>query len=287
MKDIIIATLGLGILGLFFSFLLGIAQRKLRTEQDPLLSQILSILPGINCGACGFSSCQAFAQAVIKEGKASSVCVPGGKEVNEKIARIIGSEVEDLSLRKAVLLCSQDSTQRIFSSSYLGPSKCSIAHLSGAGLACKYGCLGFGDCVEVCKFGALKMKDGLPVVDYSKCTGCGACVKACPRNLFILVDVDNFKDIYIPRCSNPEDALNTKKVCRVGCIGCGVCVKVSKDSPFYLKDFLARVDFKKFDLQAAQTASQRCPTKVIKKVEIGGGKENSQESDKGQDSLNE
>jgi len=266
MKGIIVGSIGLATLGLGFGIILSLAYKKLKVKEDPLLSKILEILPGINCGACGFASCHALANYIVeKRNIPSPGCVPGGKEVNEEITKLLGIENSSFSPKKAVLLCSQKDPDKIKNAYYQGPQSCQIAQLTTTDIACKYGCLGLGDCVKVCKFDALKIVDGLPVVDYSRCTGCGKCVEACPRNLFVLVN-SSMGEIFIPACSNPEDTIETKKVCKVGCIGCGVCTKIIKDSPFYLEEKLAKLDIKKLKRQDLTSDVEKCPTKVIKKI---------------------
>jgi len=269
MKEILAASIGLGIIGLFFSIVLSFAYQKLKVTSDPRLQEILDILPGINCGACGFSGCRSFAEAVLKENDIFSGCLAGGKEVNSKILSILGKEQPlHTSHKKAILLCNQPQSTRIYSSQYIGPSSCRLANLTSGGLSCRWGCLGFGDCVQACKFGALKMVDGLPQVDYQKCVGCGACVEACPRNLFILIDVDNLKYFYAVACSNPQNASQTKQVCQKGCIGCSLCTRIIKDSPFNMKGSLAYLDYKKYKGQNLDLALEKCPSGVIKKFEI-------------------
>lgn len=267
MNSVIAGSIGLAALGLLFGFILSIAYGKLKVKEDPRLSKILGVLPGINCGACGFASCRAFAEHVAEKNEIPSRgCIPGGKDVNTALNKILGFEGGSFAASKAVLLCTQKGSQRKETADYKGPATCQLAEFTTTGIACKYGCLGFADCVKACKFDALKMEDGLPIVDYSKCTGCGKCVEACPRDLFVLVDSSSLEEIYMPCCSNPEETMETKKVCQVGCIGCGICTKIIKDSPFYLKENLAKFDIKKWKGQNLEPAVQKCPTKVIKKI---------------------
>jgi len=269
MKDVLIGSFGLAVLGLLFGFILSMAYQKLKVKEDPRLAQLLDMLPGVNCGACGFASCRALAEHVLETNSVpESGCIPGGKEVNTKMSEMVGSTAGDFSSRKAVLLCCQSGPQRKTTADYTGPRSCQLAQLTATTTACKYGCMGFGDCVASCKFDALKMVDGLPVVDYAKCTGCGKCVQACPRNLFTLVDASKNTELFIPLCSNPEDTLETKKVCRAGCIGCGICTKLIKESPYYLKEKLAKLDIEKLKGQDLTPGVQKCPTKVIRKIVV-------------------
>ena len=266
MKEIVISSIGLGLIGFLFAVILSIADKKLAVKKDPVLEKILKILPGVNCGACGFSSCEAFAQNILEKKSLFKGCLAGGKEVNEKLCNLLGLESPHTTKKKVIVKCSQTEPKR-FSAEYRGVKSCALADLTQTDLACKYGCLGFGDCEKVCKFGAIKIEKGLPVINYEKCVGCGECVKACPRNVLEIVEIKNDK-LYWVGCNNPETAMQVKKVCDVGCIGCGLCTKVIPESPFYLEEALAKICYKKIEDKNLDLALQKCPTKVIKKIDV-------------------
>lgn len=258
----------LGGVGFIFSLILVILGRKLRVKEDPMIEKILSLLPGVNCGACGFSGCGAFAESAVKT-REPGVCRPAGEEINRTIASLLNLEVKSSPDIKAVPRCKAGGEQKKVSSRYTGPGSCSFAALIGAGIDCKYGCLGLGDCVSVCPTGAIKVENLSVTVDFEKCIGCGRCVRVCPRNIFELIPFESGKKFYYVACSNREKGLATRKVCSAGCIACGICAKVS-GALFYLKDNLSYIDYDKVkdDLAGLQAALEKCPTKCIYKNDV-------------------
>jgi RnfABCDGE-type electron transport complex B subunit len=265
MSVITLSPFVLGLTGFVFAVILAFLSKKLKVEDDPRVAKILSILPGANCGACGFVGCRGFAEAVIKEGKIFSGCIPGGSKVNKDIVKILGLKVEILEDRLVSLChCGADDKEKKVSFLYEGPKTCKAASVTGA-IDCAYGCLGFGDCVKVCPTNAITLKNKKVSVDIKKCIGCGKCVKACPCNLFELVPF-NISGLYVVACNNTEKAANVKKVCSRGCIACGICTKV-KDSSFYLKDNLSRLGYSKpTNEESLREAQDKCPTKCIFKI---------------------
>ncbi|MBP7088881.1 MAG: RnfABCDGE type electron transport complex subunit B [Candidatus Omnitrophica bacterium] len=264
MKEVIIASIALGITGFCFALLLSFLNRKLKVEEDPRVSQIVSLLPGANCGACGFAGCRGFAQAIIKEGKIFSGCIPGGKEINDKIIQILGVETTLTSHKRVTICqCGASFNEKKVSSLYNGPKSCRAAQITGGAIDCIYGCLGFGDCIKACPTKAITLNNGRIIIDIKKCTGCGYCLKICPRNLFKTIPWKNDINIYWVACNNKEKALGVKLVCQRGCIGCGICTKVP-NSPYYLQDNLSAVDYKKkYDNTALEEGKNKCPTKCI------------------------
>ena len=267
MREIILACLTLGITGFGFALILAFLSRKLKVEEDPRITQIFNMLPSANCGACGFAGCRGFAQAVVSEGKIFSGCIPGGQELNEKIAQIVGVKSEAVTKTKtiAVCRCGAQSGEKKESAEYEGPLTCKATHIIGS-LDCIYGCLSYGDCVKACPTDAISLKNKKIYVDTKKCIACGKCVAACPRKLFELVPVLEGIGAYAVCCSNTEKLTNVKKVCSRGCIACGICTKV-KDSPYYLKNNLSRIDFTKTKEETPlRNGKEKCPTKCIFKL---------------------
>jgi len=265
---IIKAIAVLGLIGFLFAILLAYLSKRLNVEEDPKVSKILEILPGLNCGACGFSGCRAFAEAVVGECKIFSGCLPGGQELNDKIAAMLGvSGYSGVKSRVVVCSCGAQSTEKKASNQYLGPESCRAAQITGGAIDCVYGCFGFNDCVEVCPVGALSLENRKIKVDISKCTGCGQCIKACPRKLFKLVSLSKDTGVWSVACSNKEKAINVKKVCSRGCIGCTICTRVT-ESPFFMKGTLSYIDYSKANrLEALEEAKNKCPTKCIFKID--------------------
>ena len=262
--DIVILSsiIGLGALGLLFGAGLAFASKKFAVEVDPRIEEILEVLPGANCGACGYPGCSGYAEAIVKSGEESSIdlCIPGGAEVTEEIARIMGMEsVGTNEAMVAVVQCQGDNEKAPRRFEYQGIKDCTAAHMIMQGdKGCIYGCLGYGTCVSACPFNALVMGDkGLPVVLEDKCTGCGMCVKACPRGIMKLIPVS--QKVYLG-CVSKDKAKAVKSVCSVGCIGCTLCSKpkVTPSGAIVMQGNLPEiVDPNADDLM---NAVEKCPT---------------------------
>ena len=249
-------------LGFCFALALLIASEKLRVEVDPKVEHVYMVLPHIDCGACGFAGCAKYAEAVSKNAELIGKCAPGGSSTAEKIAQVLNLQISSSGPKqRPVVHCRAHSSDKTFFAEYAGLPSCTSANALPNAQACKYGCLGFGDCTDVCKFDALHMIDGLAVVDYLKCTGCGACTKTCPRNLIEMVPF-TCENMMAAACRSRESGKSTRAMCKVGCIGCGLCVKQS--DIFSVRDNLAYVDYARYELNAkTEAAMNKCPTGVI------------------------
>lgn len=264
MKQIIIPILALGITGFAFSLLLALLSKRLRVEEDPRTAKILSLLPGLNCGACGFSGCRAFAEAAVKECNLFSGCLPAGSEINNQIAAALDlTGCASSHAQVAVCRCAAKQGEKKASSKYIGPDNCKSADISGGVIDCPYGCLGLGDCIKVCPTGALTLEEQCVRVDFKKCIGCGQCLKACPRNLFELIPLNENFPVYNVACNNKDNALGVRKVCSKGCIGCAICTRVA-ESPYHIKDNLSAINRQHAKNQKAlEEGKNKCPTKCI------------------------
>ena len=255
---------GLTMLGLGsgFAVVLLIASIKLKVEIDPKIEQIHGALPNVDCGACGFAGCGQYAKAVSGNPELLGKCAPGGPETAAKIAQILNLQISDSGpAERPIVYCRAHTADKTLYGKYKGIASCTAANSLANVQACKFGCLGFGDCIMACQFDALEMVDGLARVDYEKCTGCGACSKACPRNLIEMAPFaqDNMMTV---ACSSKEKGKSTRGMCKVGCIGCGVCVK--KSEQFAVEDNLARLAYVKYQpSEETEEAFNKCPTGVI------------------------
>lgn len=229
MNVVLIAVLSLGLIGILAAALLYLVSKKFFVFEDPRIAQIQEILPGANCGACGFPGCPGFASALVKADTLDELACPvGGKNIMDEVAGILGKTSKAVQPKIAVLLCQGSCGQRQQVNRYDGATTCAVVSaLYGGPQTCSFGCLGLADCVKVCSFDALSMntETGLPEVDEEKCTACGKCVKACPKGLFDLRKKDpKNRRIYVA-CKNEDKPAPTAKACKVGCIACKKCFK--------------------------------------------------------------
>lgn len=251
------------VLAALFGIGLTIASVRLKVETDPRIKEILSVIPGANCGGCGFPNCEAFAKAVVEGNANVDGCVIGGADCARRIAQIMGVEVNIESLKKhPIVHCAARKEDRKGGGRYIGVKRCAEANVIVGVEGCTYGCIGFGDCVEACRYDALKLIDGRPHFDYSKCTSCGACLRACPRNL---IEIITFKDssMLVVGCANRDPARVVRKVCEVGCIGCGACARANPEI-FTVEDNLAKINYHKYtNIEELKDPIEKCPAKML------------------------
>ncbi|HHY06454.1 MAG TPA: RnfABCDGE type electron transport complex subunit B [Clostridia bacterium] len=264
----IYAVLSLAILGGLFGLVLGIANKKFAVEVDPRVEAILEVLPGANCGSCGFPGCSGYAEAVVAGTAPLNACTPGKDEVRQTIAKIMGREAGEAKERKvAQLLCKGGSDRAALLYEYEGIRDCHTAATMFQGpKACSYGCLGLGSCVEACPFGGIQMgEDQLPVVNYELCSGCGACVDNCPQHVLKLVEASQLVHV---RCRNKEKGKEAKKACTVACIKCKLCERNCPEGAISVvadaEGSIAVIDYAK--CTNCGICVEKCPTKVIEKM---------------------
>ena len=250
------------VLGSGFAIILLIASIKLAVEVDPKIEQIHEALPNLDCGACGFAGCGSYAKAVLVKPDLIGKCAPGGPETSDKIVAILNLQISSADApKRPIVHCHSHTAEKTFYGKYEGIPSCTAANALANVQACKFGCLGMGDCMDACKFDALEVIEGLATVDYHKCTGCGACSKACPRNIIEMVPF-GYENMATVACRSRETGKSTRSTCKVGCIGCGLCVKQS--DLFQVENNLARLDYEKYKpTEQTKTAMGKCPTKVI------------------------
>jgi Na+-translocating ferredoxin:NAD+ oxidoreductase RNF subunit RnfB len=262
---LIISMLSVGGLGLLFSAGLAIANKILLVEEDPRIEQIRECLPGANCGGCGLPGCAKFAENLVQGTADICQCVACTADALEEIAAILGVEVSVEERRIARVMCQGGLAETAKKAEYVGIQSCLAANLaSGGNKLCEYGCLGFGDCVEVCPFEAIYLNEnGLPVVIEEKCTGCGNCLETCPRNI---IELHPESHCLFVLCKNKDKPKIAKKVCTRACIACGLCVRAVDQGEIFIKDNLAVIDYTKFG-KDPELPTDKCPTDclVVKK----------------------
>ncbi len=254
-----IAVISLGFLGLIFAAGLALAHRTLKQEEDPRQEKVTETLPGVDCGACGYSSCKAMAKAIVA-GEATPVgCTVANEESIKDIADFMGISLSrEVEGKVARLLCRGDMEKAKKRGEYVGISSCRAAELAAGGpKLCTYGCLGLGDCVRACDFNALYMNDkDHPVVVEENCVACGACVEACPRDLYELHPEN--RELFV-WCKSHDDTKRARKACEVACIGCGLCAKLCDGVE--MDDNLAVVNHEETD--SCDPGVEKCPTGAI------------------------
>ncbi len=271
MDFIFTAVLVLGAIALVASVVLFVISKKFAVHEDPRIGQVAELLPGANCGGCGFPGCSGMADALVKGADTGSIdglrCPVGGDDVMNQVADLLGMAMANSEPMVAVVRCNGSCENRPRIAEYDGLRTCEAMNSTGAGeTGCGYGCLGCGDCTKACQFGAISMnaETGLPEVDEEKCTSCGACVKACPRHIIELRKKGpKGRRVYV-QCVNKDKGPVAKKACAVACIGCGKCQKVCKFEAITVENNLSYIDYSKCKM--CTKCVDECPTGAIIKV---------------------
>lgn len=257
--DILIATVVVGIIGLVLGVALVATGRKFHVETDPREAAVRELLPGNNCGACGYAGCDAVAAAIAKGEAPANACPVCSSDKAEQIAAVMGVKAEAAERHVAFVRCGGDCEKTTTTSQYVGVTDCRAAALAGLNpWACSHGCLGYGSCAAACNYGAIRVVDGVAMVDASKCVGCGMCAAACPKNLIELIPAGKVAAV---RCSSPDKGAEVRKLCAAGCLGCGICVKQCPEEAVTLNGTLAHVDYGK--CVSCGRCAEKCPTHAV------------------------
>jgi len=240
MNGILFAVALVAGIGLLIGLILSIASILMAVPKDEKAEKILEALPGANCGACGFSGCSGYADALAKGKAEVGLCAPGGLACVTEISAILGVETGSIEKKVAAVHCMGSLDNTSYLAEYNGIKSCAAALRIGGGLtACSYGCMGLGDCEAVCPYDAIHVCNGVAVVDNDKCKACAMCVKECPRHIISIVP---YKNSAVVRCSNKDKGAVTRKVCSAGCIGCKKCEKNCPVNAIKVTDFCASID---------------------------------------------
>ena len=258
--------LTLSISGIIAAIFLFLVARKFTVKEDIRISQLEKILPGANCGGCGYSGCRAFAEACLKANDLSNLnCPVGGQDVMSNLAAFLGQKMVEKDRYLAVVRCSGSEANCREKNIYDGAESCAIANnLYFGETECYYGCLKLGDCVKACPYDAIHLdtESRLPVISDKTCKACGACVEACPRNIIELRKVaKNNRRVYVS-CVNHDKGEIARKICTAACIGCGKCVKECRFDAITIQNFVAYIDPEKCKLCRKCVAV--CPTGAIR-----------------------
>lgn len=256
------------LLGTLLAVVLYLVAKKFKVEEDPRIDEVEKVLPGANCGGCGHAGCRAFAHSCVNAPNLdNNFCPVGGNDVMKKVAAVLGMEVKEKAPMVAVVRCNGTCENRPHTNEYGGYQSCRVkAALYSGDTGCPFGCLGCGDCVAACQFGAISMDPatGLPMVDEEKCTACGACVKACPKAVIELRKKGPRGMRVFVSCINKDKGGVARKACSAACIGCGKCAKACPHDAIVVENNLAYIDFTKCKL--CKKCVAECPTGAIHAV---------------------
>lgn len=252
-------------MGLIAGLVLTLASKVFFVPVDEAVAQIREVLPGANCGACGFAGCDDYAAAIGDDRSLSpSLCPVGGNQVASAVAAILGVEAGSVQAKAAVVRCqgSYENTKQIMD--YTGIPTCAAAKsFYGGNWACAQGCLAFGDCVSVCQYDAIRICNGVAVVDREVCVGCGMCEQACPNQVITMSDKK--KLVYVA-CNSTEPGAKARKTCKVACIGCRKCQRVCPFEAIEVENNLARILFDK--CRTCGLCEKECPTQAIANLRV-------------------
>jgi len=262
---ILYALLVVGFLGALFGIGLAFASSVLAVKKDERVEAVEEALPGLNCGACGYPGCSAYAEAIVNQGEKLTLCGPGGNDAAAAIAKIMGKEI-DLSAEKMVaqVHCRGGRDVSSYEFNYQGMEDCTALYLLyGGDKVCKESCLGLGSCIRVCPVDAIDYdEEGKVWVDKDVCISCGKCIEICPTGVIKWVP---YSADYIVACNNTDTGKNVRKYCSVGCIACKLCEKKSPEGGYVVENNLSSIDYSRTGDRSA--GAEKCPPKCI--IQVG------------------
>ena len=256
---VLIACGVIAVISILIGVGLCVLSEKFKSSIDPKEEKLRSVLGGSNCGGCGYAGCDAYAKAVVYEGADPGLCVAADAKA---ISEMLGVQVQTTGKKVAYVRCHGHCEKAPANYVFDDTQDCRIAYLApGHGSKkCAFGCSGFGNCAKVCPFDAIRIIDGLAVVDREKCQACGKCVAVCPKHLIDIIPDDA---MYVVRCSSQNKGAAVKSACPEGCIGCGLCVRACPENAITVTNNIARIDQSK--CIRCGNCAEKCPSKIIVK----------------------
>lgn len=266
MNSIIIAVVIVSVIGAIAALILAIASKVFAVPVDETAEKIRECLPGANCGACGFSGCDGYAAALSKgETTETTLCNPGGNDAAKAISEILGVEAGEVKPMAAIVLCQGNVNNSVQKLKYQGVMSCRMAsQVFGGPKECIYGCVGFGDCMAVCEYDAISIKDGIASINPKACKACKMCVKTCPKGIIEMLPLEQTQAAVL--CKNHDKGAQTRKECTTGCIGCMKCVKACESEAITIDRFCAKVDYDK--CTGCGKCHEQCPVSAINLVSL-------------------
>ncbi|MBR7185142.1 MAG: RnfABCDGE type electron transport complex subunit B [Clostridia bacterium] len=260
--EILIACLAVLAIALTAGALLLVFSHFFAVRKNPLAAAVRECLPGINCGACGYRGCDDYAEALAEGGVKPSLCIPGAQKAADAISTILGTEKVEVEDVVAFVACNGHCEATAQIAQYAGVQTCRAASmLFGGPNACRFGCLGLGDCAAACPSHAIDMADGIAHVNTALCLGCGLCSRTCPKQIITMLPQEAATAVM---CSSKQKGAEARKACRNACIGCKKCEKVCPNGAIAVTDNLAVIDYTK--CTHCGLCADACPTGCLKKV---------------------
>jgi Na+-translocating ferredoxin:NAD+ oxidoreductase RNF subunit RnfB len=260
--DVLTALAVVVSVSLILGVLLALFINFFSVAEDEKEKKIRECLPGINCGACGFTGCNEYAKALSNSEAKPNLCIPGAETTAKALSEILGVEVEEPKDVVAFVHCNGTCDAASEKAIYQGVATCKAkSMLYGGSKACSYGCFGCGDCADVCIANAISVENGVAKVDTSLCLGCGLCAKTCPQRIISMVPQEAKAAVF---CSSKDKGAQAKKVCANACIGCKKCEKTCEFGAITVVDNCAVIDYEK--CTGCGACAQVCPTGCLKNV---------------------